>query len=83
MTFTSSNLKVAYGKYGVLTLAGHQPNMPIKATVSLSSSPGLGRENTVEDSWFKIRAGRDHSAINIMGKNRLNLGKLFNLLPIK
>lgn len=76
MTFTSTNLEVAYGEYGGLTMAGHQPNMATKATVSLSSSPGQGRESIVEDLWFKIRMGRDHSAITIMGKNRLNFGKL-------
>ena len=49
-----------------LTLAGHQ--IPTKATPSLTSSAGQGRENITTGSWVKIRTGRDHSAITIMGK---------------
>lgn len=59
-----------------MTLAGHQPNMPNKATVSLSSSPGQEGENIVEDLWFKIRTVRYHSAITTLRKNRLHFRKL-------
>lgn len=35
MTFTSSNLKVAYGEYSGLTLVGQQPNMPTKEAITI------------------------------------------------
>lgn len=52
---------------GGLTLATHQ--VP-KATLSLTSSAGQGRESC----WVERRAGRDHLAITITGKTASTWG---------
>lgn len=63
---------------GELTLAGC--HVLTKATPSLSSSDGQGRQNIIKGLWVEIRAGRDHSLTAVMGKTDLNWGKI-NLLP--
>lgn len=46
-----------------------------KAALALSSSAGQGRENKRKGSWVEIRAGRDHSPINVTGKTDSIWGK--------
>lgn len=53
-----------------LTLAGCQAYT--KATVSLPSTAGQGRENIKDSSWIEIRTGRDCSSNNVMGKTGWN-----------
>uniref|UniRef100_A0A8B9MHG9 Pleckstrin homology domain containing A1 n=1 Tax=Accipiter nisus TaxID=211598 RepID=A0A8B9MHG9_9AVES len=60
--------------YGGLMLAGCQ--VPTKATCSLTSPAGQGRENKTKCSWVEKRTGRDHSLITVMGKTDLTWGKL-------
>jgi len=77
---------LAVGGCGGLTLAGHQVlTKPALSTLYLSkpSSTGQRRENTTKGSWVKIRRGRDHSPITIMGKTHLTWGNQFNLSPTK
>ena len=59
---------------GGLTLTGCQ--VPTKATLSLPSSAGQGRENITKGSWVEIRTGRDHSPITVTGRTDLTWGKL-------
>ena len=59
---------------GGLTLAGCQVHT--KATLSLPASAEQGRENIMKGLWVKIRTGRDHLPITIMGKTDSAWGKL-------
>jgi len=44
------------------------------------SSAGQLRENTTKGLWGKIRTGRDHSPITIMGKTDSVWGKLISFI---
>ena len=59
---------------GGLTLAGCQ--VPTKATLSLPSSTGQGRENKTKGLWVEIRTRRDHSPITVTGKTDSTWGKI-------
>ena len=59
---------------GGLILPGHQ--VLTKATLSLPSSAGQGRENRRKNLWVEISTGRDHSPITVMGKPDSTWGKL-------
>jgi len=41
---------------------------PPKPLYHSPSSSGQGRKNMMKGFWVKIRTGRDHSPITIMGK---------------
>jgi len=57
-----------------LNLAGSQ--VPAEAALSHPSSAGQGRQNIMKSSWFKLRTGRDHSPVTIMGKTDSAWGEL-------
>lgn len=59
-----------------MTLAGHQ--LPPKVTLSA----GQRRDKITKGLWTEIRAGRDHSAVTVMGKTDSTRGNKFDLLPI-
>jgi len=63
---------------GGLTLDGQQ--VPTKAALSIPSSAGQGRENMTKDSWVKIRTGRYHSPITIIGKTDPTWRNQFNFI---
>lgn len=63
-----------------LTLAGYW--VPTKSALLLPFSAEHGREDTTKGSWIEIRAGRNHSAITVMGKSDSTWGKI-NLLSMK
>lgn len=56
---------------------------PTKATLSLSSSAGQGREkyNTTLVDWYQD--GGDHSLIDCHRQNRPDIGGKNKLLPVK
>ena len=66
------DLQLLPGKCGVLTLAGCQ--VPTKASPSLLSAAGQGRENVTKGLWVKIRLGRDHSPVTVAGKTDMTGG---------
>lgn len=57
--------------------------IPTKTPVSRSASAGQERETVMRDSCTGTRAGRDPSAVTIMGKIDLTWGNLLNILQIK
>jgi len=63
---------------GGLTLSGCQ--VPTKATLSLPSLAGKGRDNITTGLWVEIRTGRDQSPITSMGKIDSTWGKIIQVI---
>lgn len=54
--------------------------MSTKATLSLPSSAGQGRENITSAWWVEMRTGENHSAVTATGKTDLTWGNWPNIL---